>query len=371
MPALRLKLLDNQSLRASHTRMQITPAKSRAAWSASLRQGVSTLLLSALFASMGCRSPLAKPSAALSTAVAPVVTQSAAAYNGAIALNDERNDYEAVVAYQNKDSSYNPRNAPELLSQKDLQARLAVLAALQTYSQSLVDIAGGADSKQLDAASKSVGDNLTSLGNDLAPSIEQVLGVAVASSTTETTVTTVSGSTTTTTSTTKSTPVPLLSPDARNGISTAVDALGQFLVNRTVARELPGKIEEMDPHVQLLCTTLENDIQALQSIEERDYNRILNLEKQFILEDQQPGSNVDPIAHRAEIMKLPELARQQRDANDRLEDLHRAIVNLAQAHHALAADAQSNNPAKFKDRLDDLAAAGTNLSNFYSSLPTK
>jgi len=339
---------------------------------AGFRRSVPVLLLPALLAAAGCSSPLAKHSAAFSAAVAPVVDQSAAAYNAADALNDKRNDYEAVVAYQNKDASYNPRNAPELLSEKDIQARLAVLAALQTYSQSLVAITSGTDSKELDAASKSVGSNLTSLGNHLAPSIDSVLGIsAAAGSTVETTVTTVSGATTTTTSSTKHVPSPPLTPDIRNGISTAVDALGQFLVSRTIAQELPGKIEEMDPHVQALCTALANDIQTLQSIEERDYNRILDLEKQFILEDQQPHSHVDPIAHRAEIMQLPELARQQRNADAQLDALSQAITKLAQAHHDLAAAAQSKNPASFNDKLDSLAAAGSNLGNFYSSLPSK
>lgn len=351
--------------------MPLGPVVPRAAATAGFRRSASILLLPALLVAAGCRSPLAKPSTAFSAAVAPVVDQSAAAYNAAVVLNDKRNDYEAVVAYQNKDASYDPRNAPELLSQKGIQARLAVLAALQMYSQSLVAITSGTDSKDLDAASKSVGASLTALGNDLAPSIDGVLGIAAPSSTVETTVTTVSGPTTTATTSTQHVPVAPLTPEIRNGISTAIDALGQFLVNRTVASELPPKIEEMDPHVQALCTALANDIQALEGIEERDYNRILNLEKQFILEDQQPGAHVDPIAHRAEIMQLPELARQQRDAHAQLEALSQAVVKLAQVHRDLAAAAQGKDPEKFKDQLNDLATAGNNLGNFYSSLPAK
>lgn len=79
----------------------------------------------------GCApTPLAKPATALSSALAPVVDQSAAAYRDAVALDNLREDYEAVVAYQNKDATFNPRNTPVLLTEKDIQARLAVLAAL-------------------------------------------------------------------------------------------------------------------------------------------------------------------------------------------------------------------------------------------------
>jgi hypothetical protein len=155
-----------------------------------------------------------------------------------------------------------------------------------------------------------------------------------------------------------------------NGISTGINALGQFLVNRAIEKELPGKIEEMDPHVQALCKVLADDIQTLQGLEGRDYDRILNLEKQFILEDEQPEKNVNPQEHRAEIMRLPEIARQQREANEKLSSLREAIDNLAMTHHALAAEAQHNNPEALKDKLAQLADVGENLGKFYSSLPT-
>ena len=114
----------------------------------------------------GCSlTPLAKHATALSAAIAPVVDQSAAAYRDAVALNQLRADYEAVVAYENKDANYDPRNTPVLLSQKDIQARLTVLAALQVYSKSLVEITKGTDSPELDAASKSVGSNSKHFSN--------------------------------------------------------------------------------------------------------------------------------------------------------------------------------------------------------------
>lgn len=299
----------------------------------------------------GCATaPIAKHSAALSVAVAPVVEQSADAYRDAVALDNLRADYEAVVAYNAKDASYNPRNVPELLSQKDIQARLAVVAALQVYSESLLDISRGTSSPELDAASASVGNNLSSLGNDLSPSIESVLGIA---------------------GTQGATGAATISPAVRNGISTGVNALGQFLVNRTIEKDLPGKIVAMDPTVEQLCKVLSDDIKTIEGIEQRDYDRILNLQKQFILEDEQPGKDVNPVALRAEMMKVPEVARQQREANQRLEGLRAAIVNLAMTHHALAAEAQHNNPQGLSDKLAALAAVGKNLGTFYSSLPTE
>lgn len=330
-----------------------------------LSAGVS-LALCAAFA--GCsNSQLNKHANALSVSLAPVIDQSTAAYRDAVALHNLRSDYEAVVAYENKDASYDPRHAAVLLSEKDLQTRLAVLAALQVYSKSLIAITQGTDSSALEAASTSVGNNLTSLGNNLAPSIEGVLGIAASQSSTTTT-TVVTGSDSTTTTSTSA--APLLSPETRNGIVTGVNALGQFLVSRVVAKQLPGKIESMDPVIQSFCKTLADDISALDGIDQRDYDRILNLQKQFILEDASPAEDVNRQAWRMEITKLPEVARQQQEAHERLSSLREALNNLALTHHALAAEAQHNNPESLKDKLSDLKTVGTALGKFYSSLPT-
>jgi len=325
------------------------------------------LILCSLLA--GCvPSQINKHATALSESLAPFVEQSSVAYRQAVSLHNLRNDYEAVVAYEVKDQSYNPRDAPVLLAEKDIQARLAVLAALQVYSKTLVAITQSTDSSELDAASESVGSNLTSLGNDLGPSIENVLGIAAASGTT--TITTVSTSGSTSTSSTTTSSAPTLSPEVRNGISTAIDAMGQYFVNRKLTKELPGYIEKMDPNVQMFCKVLKDDIRTLDALEERDYNRILNLEKQFLLEDEQPGKNVNPEAWRREVMELPEIARQQEEAHERLSELGQAIDNLALTHHALTAAAQNNNPESFETKLKDLADAGSSLGKFYSSLPT-
>ncbi|HEV2135573.1 MAG TPA: hypothetical protein VGR47_15165 [Terracidiphilus sp.] len=325
-----------------------------------------------LFAALsGCSSaPLAKHSVAFSAALAPVVDESAEIYRDAVAVHNQREGYDAVVAYQNKDATYNPRNAPVLMTDKDIQTRLATLAALQVYAQSLIDITKGPASADIDAASQSAGNSLTAVGNDLAPSIESVLGISAApASTTETTVTTTSGGSTTTTSSSES--APALSSQVRNGISAGVNALAQFLVSRKVANELPPKIVQMDPNVEAVCEALAKDVQAINSIEQRDYDWILDKEKQFILEDEKPGTNANPELWRAEIMKLPEIARKQKAAKEKLTALHEALVNLAMTHHALAAEAQGNNPQALQEKLAELSDAGSKLGKFYSSLPAK
>jgi hypothetical protein len=298
----------------------------------------------------GCLSSIHQPSVALSAATAPVVDQAADAYRSVQSLHDLRIDYDAVTEFDNTSPVYNPRKIQPLMSERDVQVRLAVLEAFQCYTKTLVEITNGTSSPQLDAASKSVGESLADLGNTLAP---------------PSAATAIAATTTTDAASAASPPPSFITPDMQNGISTAVEALGQFLVSRTIKKELPQKIREMDPHLQSLCELLIKDIETLQDQERRDYDSIIDRQTLFI---RQSKSLADQ-ERRAEIMKLPETVRLQRTADDKLTDLRAGIVRLSLTHHALAADAQANNPESLTAKLSDVAAAGNDLGKYYSSLP--
>ena len=319
-----------------------------------------------LLMSTGCLSSYVKHSQALAVATAPVIDQAAAAYDSANSIYNMRTDYDAIAEFDASAPVYNPRTVPPLMSDKAIQARLAVLAAFQTYVQSLVAISNGTDSPQLQAAAKSAGQNLTDFGNTLAPSVESTFGIAVAtSSTTQTTVLTNSNSTTAATTTTSS-PVNPVTPAIQNGISTGINALGQFLTSRKIKKELPPIVIAMDPHVKVLCDLLESDITILKGIEDRDYNYVINQQTLFIRDS---SGKLDPGVRRVLITKLPGIARDRQTSDRQLTQLSAAIVRLELTHHALAADVQGNNPESLKQKFSDIEAAGEELGNFYSSLP--
>jgi hypothetical protein len=335
------------------------------------RQVLAAVVMAASLTLSGCLQPLQKQSAALQAAATPVVDQATASYQNANALHNLRIDYDAVDLFDKKDPVYDAtKMTPVLLSEKDIDSRLAVLKAFQLYVANVVAITNGTSSPALDAASTSLGNSLTSAGNDLAPSVDSVLGISssVAGSTTTTSTQVVSGNTTTTTSTTAPTAAtPAISTAAGNGISAAVNALGQFLVARVVKKELPPQIVKMDPVVAQLCEALASDTDHLRSIAARDYDEIIDRQRLFILK----STTLDPESRRVEIMKLPDIVRQKRAADEQLAQLRGALVNLEMTHHALAAEAQGNNPESLKGKLGNLAAAGSNLGKFYSSLPTQ
>lgn len=315
-------------------------------------------------AATGCvESTLPKHVTALANATAPVVDQASAAYHTAQAIHAQSVDYDAFAAFD-KANAFAAGTIQDWPSDKDIQIRLAVLKAFQLYVKDLGAITGSTDSPALDAASASMGESLTSLGNSLAPMVEGALGVTPApASTTTTTITTTTGSTSTTTTSSSSTPAPLISSGTQAGISTALNALGQFLIERTANNELPQIVEKMDPHVEALCELLAKDIGYIQDHEKNDSDEIIDQQTAFV-----QNSKLDPEERRVEFLKLPVMVRQERANQQRLTDLRASILNLELTHHALAAAAQGNNPEKFTQKLGDLAAAGESLGKFYSSL---
>ena len=332
---------------------------------------LATLLLACTPVVTGCLSPLAKHSTALANATAPVVDQAAAAYSSANTIHFMRTDYDAIAEFDLSSPVYNPRSTRPLMSDQEIKARLAVLAAFQAYVQSLVAITNGTDTPETQAAAKSAGASLANFGNTLAPAIESTFGIAVATaSTTQTTVTTGAAGTTTSATTSSSTPINPITPAIQNGVSTALSAFEQFLINKKVKKQLPVVVISMDPHVKLLCELLESDINILKGLEDRDYNYVINQETLFIRESSglQSVSKLDPEGRRGMIMRLPALAREQQASDQQLTLLGAAVARLYLTHHALAAAAQGNDPESLKQKLGDLEAVGENLGRFYSSL---
>jgi hypothetical protein len=314
-----------------------------------LRMGTIASLLCLSLAATGCITTEHQHAVVLAAATAPVIDQAAAAYRDAEKAYELGSDLDAATAFDATDTVYNPRAKKVLLTEQQIEARLKVLAAFQLYVKDVVAITNGTDSPDLDAASQSLGSDLSSVANTLGPSIASALGIAQAG-----------GS-----ATASSSPTPLVSTGVQNGLSTGIDALGQFLVNRTIQKNLPQKIEAMDPVLEQLCKVLADDVSILRGEEHRTYDRIINQQTLFLRENK---DKIDPDLRRREIMKLPALAREQSAADERLDNLEAAITKLALTHHALAADAQGNNPESLKQRLGELQAAGESLGKFYSSL---
>lgn len=287
----------------------------------------------------GCSlTPLAKHTAAFSTATNQVINSSEDAYRAA---NQLRQDEQVAAAVYDYDK--NPRWSPytdtkPLLTPEQLNARITVLDGLKAYAASLVQITGSQSSKDLNTAAAGVGSNLESLSSTVATNLKSSVANA-----------------------------PVMSAEEANGVSTAVRALGDYLIAKRVKGSLPKVTQDMNPVVKTLCELLNSDIIVLRRQADVDYQTLIEQEDQFI---RHPATPLDPVEHRDEVGKLITLANQQKANDELLAKLQVALHTLELTHQALAAAAQGNDPESIKQKIADLEAAGQSLASFYSSLPT-
>jgi hypothetical protein len=231
-----------------------------------------------------------------------------------------------------------------LIDARGLEARTDILNGLKVYAQSLADIANNVHSDQLDEAASSVGANLRKMGDTVNPSAADPDTTSKALA-----------------------PGITITPLEANAVSTALKVLGDYLVNKTVKSGVPKVIRDMDQQIDALCKLLDSDLVVLRRQSGNDYEQLLVQQDMFI---RKFGGTLSPTERRSEIKKLPQILARKEATDAMLQELQEAIHTLAQTHHALAATAQNSNAASLNERIADLKASGERLAHFYFSLPT-
>jgi hypothetical protein len=289
---------------------------------------------------IGCSlSPLAKHSAAFSTAATLVINSSEDAYRAANQLRQQEQVAAAVSDYD-KNPSWSPyTDTKPLLTPEQLNARIVVLDGLKAYAASLIQITSSQSSKDLDTAAAGVGANLKSLSTTAATDLKSSVPNA-----------------------------PVMTAQEAAGVSTALRALGDYLIARKVKGSLPKVTQDMNANVRTLCELLNSDIVILRRQADVDYQTLITDQDQFI---RHPATPLNPVEHRDEIGKLITLAAQQKANDDLLAKLQAALHTLDLTHQALAAAAHDNNPESISQKIADLEAAGQSLATYYHSLSTK
>jgi hypothetical protein len=286
----------------------------------------------------GCLSPLAKHATTFSAATATVIDGSEDAYREAVRLRLQEQTAASVYAYD-KDPTWSPyKDLTPLLTPAQLDARIEVLDGLKAYADTLVDLTSGKPSPEFENAAEGVGTNLQALNQTAATDLTTAIPNA-----------------------------PVMSTTQANQVSTAVLALGEYLISRKVKGSLGKVTQDMNPNIQTLCELLNSDIVILRRQADVDYQTQITELDQSIRHE---GTAVSPYEHRQEIRNLIDLADQQTANDELLAKLQTALHTLALTHQALAAAAQGNNPESISLKIADLLAAGRDLDTYYKSLPT-
>ena len=299
------------------------------------RQLVPGALCACVFLLAGCSlSSLANRTAAFSSATNLVVDNSENAYRAAVRLNDEAQASMLVARYDSP-QPMDPHSLKHLIDSQGLETRTEVLNGLGTYASTLADVSSGVSSAKLDDAAKSAGANLRKLGDEI--SVATPVGIEI-------------------------------TPQEANATSTALKALGDFLISQKVKSSVPKVIHDMDSNIDAICNLLLSDITVLRDQAGRDYEQILAQQDSFI---RHAGTSLSATERRAEIQKLPKILADKQGTDDTLAGLAASIKQLALTHHALAAAAASKGAPSLDARIADLRASGERLADFYLSLPAK
>jgi hypothetical protein len=290
------------------------------------------LLCACLLSLAGCSlSPLARNTADFSSATSLVVNNTENAYRAAVRLNEDAQASLLVARYDSA-QPMDPHSIRPLIDEKGLKARSDVLDGLRVYAQTVADLASGVSSPKLNEAAAACGSNLKSLGDALAASTP--IGINITST-------------------------------EVNATSTALKALGDFLVNRQIKSSVPKVIRDMDPDIDALSKLLSNDIEILRDQAGRDYEQILAQQDGFI---RHAGSSLMASERRTEIQRLPRILASKKATEDMLIDLQESVHKLAVTHHALAAAASSKDSSSLQARIADLRASAEGLATFYESI---
>ena len=228
------------------------------------------------------------------------------------------------------------------LSDEDRKARLDILKALERYAGNLAALAGGTRFAAFDEATRSLGESLGQVNDDLVR--QRLLSHAPASD-----------------------------EDLRL-FTTAINALGHWLIEGASARSVREQVHAMQEPVARICDLLVLDLGApaepgkagsgLRLQLWNQYDQALEQQDLFLRHNLE---RLDPVVRRSEIRALATMATEQRRADAALAATQDAVRGLARAHGQLAA-AVDGQAVEFDAVIGTLLAEGERIKAFYGSL---
>jgi hypothetical protein len=305
------------------------------------------LLLIASASLTGCVKQIRSTVPAFAQAVELTTTNVQAAFD---TVNDKYADAQTIHFAVTYNGQVNPSSiSTDWLQPGSMKVREQLLDGLKQYASKLSSLTGTNDVASLNQASTAVGTSLKALAN--APEFKTFAST--------------------------------LPADISDQATTAVNALGNSLIELKLKKDLPAIIENMDPTIQEICSMLSADIGTLSGDPAKpegsglrlvlwdQYNQIIVSQNEYILhnecnKEEAPINCFSPDARFAEIEKLPTLVKQQNAADMTLVQVQVTVKQLAQAHAELVKAAQTKQ--NLTADLGDLLAEAQRLNAYYTSL---
>jgi hypothetical protein len=285
--------------------------------------------------------PLATRATRFGAAASAVAKDSSAAYDTVEKAVFDAQVSAVVLDFDSK--GFDPGKIKPFLSGEDLEARHVLLRALKRYADSLQDVAGKRAAGELDAEVSGLGQQLKDLSGNAA--LQKIGGTAA---------------------------------DAEiKGLTAAVDALGNFALERRRREGLRPILTRMQEVIDRICALLDADLGSRPNAEGVggrglrgqlwiEYDQLIGNQRAFILRNE---ASLTPPAKAAELAKLPELAKHQRTGDEALAATQTALSHLAKTHRALLMDAEKR--ASFAASVAELRDDSERIADFYKDLSFK
>jgi hypothetical protein len=308
----------------------------------SVKKVISVSLLSAiLIAVAGCATDASKQIKAFSDAT--ILT----ADNTTQAFNLVENNYynEQVSKWVNECdkksemdlSHFNLDTIQPFINTNALQARVAVLTGLKLYAANLSAITGNGSLTNFDQETTKLGQSLTLLDTNIA----QCASLKTAPA----------------------------SKEEIQIFTTAINAVGQWIIKWKEDKEAKKAIDEMQTNVTAICQLLNNDLVVLHDQATNDLNQTLGYDSDYIL-DHQTAFNNNPGEKRQAIEGLAVISQSYRVDNAIFDSMLTATRQLDETHKSLKQAFTKNPTNNINSLISEFSAEAKRISKYYSSLKT-
>lgn len=295
---------------------------------------IATILLGLLSACFTQRVQTVVP--AFSQAVSTLASNTRAAFEVVQQKYEETQAFTLVVNYQ-PGQRFDPASVRVLLSEEDLDARMKLLDGLKEYGSQLEVLAGGAD-------------KLHDTDAQLGASIQALAGSA---------------------------PVKSMAANAQAGAAAnssiaAVNALGDWLVEKKLSRNLPDLIARMQQPVAQIRDLFKADIGSMNANGEgrglrfalwQTYTQLIQKHQEYLAAN---FKDLSAEQRTIEIEKLPALVKARRQGDQTLAQTETSLDQLVKANAELL-DAVKTKRA-MRTEIDSLYAESVRIAEYYQSL---
>ncbi|MGD0538636.1 MAG: hypothetical protein ABSC03_13430 [Verrucomicrobiota bacterium] len=247
----------------------------------------------------------------------------------------ERRHFELKIARVVAEGGWEHLNATNLapfLPPEDVQARLLVLNGLHAYATKLAAIMGNESLDAFDKATTGLGESLGKVDDDFV--------------------------------TARFLSQQAVDPRDLKLATTAMNALGRWIISTERQKRVRESVAEMNPHVTNLVALLSRDLVVLRRNLSKTYDEAVQAQKVFLLKNQ---ATLDANAQRTEIKAIADLLVEQAKADTMMKSLDQTIRELGTTHAQLTT-AFDRSSVALDQLLADLLDEGKRVQKFYDSL---